>query len=49
MTPKTDPEIELALVKTELLREKAKINLKRGGKPLPKTTKLHPKDVVNPK
>ncbi|MCL2198339.1 MAG: hypothetical protein FWB80_05410 [Defluviitaleaceae bacterium] len=39
--------IELALVKTELLREKAKINLKRGGKPLPKTTKLHPKDVVN--
>ncbi|MCL1864037.1 MAG: hypothetical protein FWF78_10780 [Defluviitaleaceae bacterium] len=39
--------IELALVKTELLREKAKENLKRGGKPSSKTTKLSTKDAVD--
>lgn len=39
--------IELALLKTEFLREKAKENLKRGGKPFSKTTTLNPEDPVN--
>jgi len=39
--------IELALCKADLLREKAKENLKRGGNPLVKRPKLNPEESID--